>query len=111
MSLDRAADYALGESESETGVEAGLLSRREREVAILVAAGMTNRQIGERLFISERTAEGHIERIRNKLEVRSRIEVATWVVEHRLISGQTPAEPRSTKKRGTRSGPLSIQRP
>jgi len=37
------------------------LSRREREVAELVAHGMTNREIAERLFISERTAEGHVQ--------------------------------------------------
>jgi predicted ATPase/DNA-binding CsgD family transcriptional regulator len=56
------------------------LTRREREVAALVAEGLTNRQIGERLFIAERSAEGHVERIRNKLGVRSRTEVATWFV-------------------------------
>ena len=48
----------------------------------MVAAGMTNRQIAERLFIAERTAEGHVERIRNKLGFRSRTEVAAWAVEH-----------------------------
>lgn len=89
MTLDRAADYAVGESGSETVAEAGPLSRRQHEVAILVAAGMTNRQIGERLFISWRTVEGHVERIRNKLGVRSRTEVATWTVERGLITGQT----------------------
>ena len=43
------------------------LSPREREVAKLVAEGLSNREIGERLFIAERTAEGHLEQIRNKL--------------------------------------------
>jgi DNA-binding NarL/FixJ family response regulator len=47
---------------------------------------MTNRQIADRLFIAERTAEGHVERIRNKLGFRSRTEVATWAVEHGLGS-------------------------
>jgi len=64
--------------------DGGVLSRREREVVTMVAAGMTNRQIAQRLFIAERTAEGHVERIRNKLGVRSRTEVATWAVEHGL---------------------------
>lgn len=54
------------------------LTRREREVASLVAEGLTNRQIAERLFISERTAESHIEHLRNKLAVRSRSQIATW---------------------------------
>ena len=43
------------------------LTRREREIASLVAQGLTNREIAERLFIAERTAEGHVESIRNKL--------------------------------------------
>ena len=41
-----------------------LLTPREREVAELVAAGLSNRQIAERLVISERTAEAHLEHIR-----------------------------------------------
>jgi non-specific serine/threonine protein kinase len=77
-------DYALGGSTpvDEGLADGGLLSRREREVAAMVASGMTNKQIAQRLFIAERTAEGHVERIRNKLGVRSRTEVATWAVEH-----------------------------
>jgi DNA-binding CsgD family transcriptional regulator len=60
------------------------LSRREREIADLVALGLTNREIGERLFISERTAEGHIQQIRNKLGFNSRTQIAAWSVEHNL---------------------------
>lgn len=55
------------------------LTRREREIAILVADGLTNRQIADRLFIAERTAEGHVEQIRNKLGFRSRAQIAGWV--------------------------------
>ena len=86
MSAIRALEYALGEDRAgaKPDLEASPLSRREREVATMVADGMTNRQIAERLFIAERTAEGHVERIRNKLGVRSRTEVATWAVEHGL---------------------------
>jgi len=51
------------------------LSRREAEVAQLVADGLTNREIAARLFISERTAEYHVEQIRNKLGVHSRHEI------------------------------------
>jgi non-specific serine/threonine protein kinase len=56
------------------------LSARELEVARLVAQGLTNREIAERLVIAERTAEGHVERIRKKLNVRSRREVALSMV-------------------------------
>src|SRR5215472_14392564 len=58
-----------------------LLTPREREVADLVAAGLSNRQIAERLVISERTAEAHVEHIRAKLECRSRAQVAAWFAE------------------------------
>jgi DNA-binding NarL/FixJ family response regulator len=104
MSLDRLMDYALGESETETRVVGGPLTRREKEVAELVAAGLTNRQIGERLFISWRTVEGHLERIRHKLGARSRTGVATWAVEHGLKFGQTAAEPSFKKKKSVREG-------
>src|SRR6202521_3716231 len=55
------------------------LSRREREVAALVAEGLSNREIAARLFISEPPAEGHVEQIRNKLGFKSRAQVAAWV--------------------------------
>jgi DNA-binding CsgD family transcriptional regulator/sugar lactone lactonase YvrE len=69
--------------------EAGRLSRREREVAVLVAEGLTNREIANRLFISERTVDGHLEHIREKLAVNTRAQVAAWVV--RQEGGATPA--------------------
>ncbi|HXC76733.1 MAG TPA: alpha/beta fold hydrolase [Candidatus Acidoferrum sp.] len=56
-----------------------VLSTREAEVAALVAEGLTNQQIGERLFIAPRTAETHLENIRHKLGFRSRAQVAAWV--------------------------------
>jgi predicted ATPase/DNA-binding CsgD family transcriptional regulator/predicted negative regulator of RcsB-dependent stress response len=102
MTVDQAIDFAPAESEPETAIDAGPLTRREREVATLVAAGLTNREIAERLFIAERSAEGHVERIRNKLDVRSRTEVATWALKHGLIAA--PID------RGTRQGAASIQR-
>jgi DNA-binding CsgD family transcriptional regulator len=56
------------------------LTDRQRQVAALVADGLTNREIGDRLVIGERSAEGHVERIRIKLGVRSRAQVAAWWV-------------------------------
>jgi len=55
------------------------LSTREWKVACLVAEGLTNREIAQRLFISERTAESHLERIRRKLGFHHRSEVAAWI--------------------------------
>lgn len=53
------------------------LTRREREVAGLVAGGLNNRQIAERLFISRRTVETHVDNIRRKLGLASRGEIRT----------------------------------
>ena len=72
------------QSEPPSVDRAGVLSLREREVAVLVARGLTNRQIAEELIISERTAEGHVDHIRDKLGVHNRAEVAVWVVQNRL---------------------------
>jgi DNA-binding CsgD family transcriptional regulator len=55
------------------------LSKRELEVAELVAAGLSNRAIAKRLFLSERTAESHIKHICDKLGFNSRSQVAAWV--------------------------------
>ena len=55
------------------------LSRREREVALLVAKGLTNREIAEALVLSERTVDAHVEHIRTKLGVRTRSAIAAWV--------------------------------
>jgi pimeloyl-ACP methyl ester carboxylesterase/DNA-binding CsgD family transcriptional regulator len=60
------------------------LTKRELEVAGLIAEGLTNQAIARRLAVAPRTAEAHVENIRRKLEVRSRAQIATWVTEHRL---------------------------
>ncbi|CAM3201788.1 Hydrolase/LuxR domain protein [Prescottella defluvii] len=56
----------------------GELTARQLQVAALVAEGLTNRQIARRLGIEERSAEGHVERIRLRLGVTSRAQVAAW---------------------------------
>jgi DNA-binding CsgD family transcriptional regulator/tetratricopeptide (TPR) repeat protein len=61
------------------GGHTSVLSRREREVAELVAQGMTNAEIADRLTITVRTAEGHVEHIRNKLGFHSRVQIGAWV--------------------------------
>jgi DNA-binding CsgD family transcriptional regulator/tetratricopeptide (TPR) repeat protein len=55
----------------------GVLTAREREVLALLAAGRTNSQIAERLFISPKTASVHVTNIKDKLGVESRVEAAT----------------------------------
>jgi pimeloyl-ACP methyl ester carboxylesterase len=56
------------------------LTPRQTEVAALVADGLTNREVAERLGITERSAESHVERIRLRLGFRSRSQVAAWYV-------------------------------
>ena len=73
-----------------TGTPKGsVLTPREREVAALVAEAMTNRQIGERLYVAERTAETHVENILMKLGFTSRTQVARWVLDSGLHGEDT----------------------
>jgi DNA-binding CsgD family transcriptional regulator len=62
---------------------ADILSAREDEVARLVAEGLTNREITQRLFISERTAQNHVQHILTKLDFTSRAQIAAWVTAQR----------------------------
>lgn len=75
------------------------LSRREREVAALVAEGLTNREIAQRLFISERTADGHLEHIREKLGVTNRAQVAAWFVAQSRDGAAVVVVPRVHRRR------------
>ena len=56
-----------------------ILSTRQQEVALLVAAGLVNREIGLALRIGERTVESHVGAILRKLGVRRRIQIETWL--------------------------------
>jgi DNA-binding NarL/FixJ family response regulator len=60
------------------GEHLAALSPREAEVAKLVAEGLTNRQIAERLVISERTAQNHVQHILTKLGFTRRSQIAAW---------------------------------
>ncbi len=86
MSIDDALAYTIQE---ETGEPAAAprrrspLTRRENEVAELIARGMSNRQIAAELVISQRTAEGHVEHILNKLCFASRTQIAVWAEQGR----------------------------
>jgi non-specific serine/threonine protein kinase len=59
-----------------------VLTPRERQTAALIARGLTNREIAAELVITERTVMRHVEHILAKLGVRSRTQIAVWVVEH-----------------------------
>ncbi|MEN0139748.1 MAG: LuxR C-terminal-related transcriptional regulator, partial [Rhodococcus sp. (in: high G+C Gram-positive bacteria)] len=77
-----AASYALGESlpaAPRRGDPAAALTKRERQVAGLVAQGLTNKAIAARLVISQRTAQGHVEHVLAKLGFSSRAQIAAWI--------------------------------
>jgi RNA polymerase sigma factor (sigma-70 family) len=75
----------IEEEQLRTRLEA--LTRREREVLLLVANGLTNREIGERLEISPRTVETHRERVMSKLRIHTVAGLTRFVVEHGLDGG------------------------
>ena len=61
-----------------------LLAQREQEVLRLLAQGCTDREIGGKLYISPRTVQNHLTRIREKTGKRRRSELARWAVEHAI---------------------------
>ena len=94
MPLDGAVAYAIGER------AAMPLTGRELTAANLVADGLTNKEIATRLRISERTAENHVQRARDKLGLRSRAQIARWVAEH--LRGATDRVPAGDNPNGLR---------
>ncbi len=101
MTIEESVGYALAEEEAEQQARPRRspapkeppasrqpddgLTRREREVALLVARGLANRRIAGELAISERTVTTHVGHILNKLGATSRAQVAAWVIEQRLL--------------------------
>jgi len=83
LGFDAAVAYALHEQRSTASVsdDSTRLTARELQIASLIADGMTNRAIAERLVISHRTVQGHVEHILTKLGFISRTQVASWVAE------------------------------
>ena len=95
MALEEVAEYALSKEADQPVAKIGQdpsvqdeptddLTRREQEIALLVARGLTNRQISRELSISERTAGNHVAKILKKLGLRSRTQIASWATETQL---------------------------
>ena len=90
LSLD--ADGGDAGAEAEPAEEAPFgLTPRELQVLGLVAAGATNREIGERLFMAEKTASVHVSRILTKLDVRGRTEAAAVAHRHGIVADPSSA--------------------
>jgi DNA-binding CsgD family transcriptional regulator len=101
MSTEEAVDHALSEQEPHPssplvpeevtpGEPTDALTRREQEIALLVARGLTNRQISKELAISERTAANPVAKILKKLGLRSRTQIASWATATQLSTTSRP---------------------
>ncbi|GLW96346.1 LuxR C-terminal-related transcriptional regulator [Microtetraspora sp. NBRC 16547] len=79
LDLDAVYRRALGDPPK----EGACLTPRESQVAELIADGLSNRELAERLMIAERTADTHVENILAKLRMSSRVQIAAWVAVRR----------------------------
>ncbi|WP_125727473.1 helix-turn-helix transcriptional regulator [Kibdelosporangium aridum] len=92
MPTEEVIAYVLGEKPptptagpAETPAATPGLTKREWEVATLIAQGLTNREIADRLVIAQRTAEGHVERILAKLGFTKRVQIVAWMAGQREL--------------------------
>jgi non-specific serine/threonine protein kinase len=95
------ADQLRGHEAAAPGIEttapSGGLTAREHEIAVLVASGLSNRDVAARLFISKRTVDAHVEHIFSKLGMSSRVQLTVWLRDR--LAGEragrvpTPAPP------------------
>jgi DNA-binding CsgD family transcriptional regulator len=85
--LDQLIPLVTGDADGLPGVAAAPddgeaadpLTSREREIAALVAGGLSNREIAGRLVISKRTVDAHVDHIYTKLGISSRVQLANWL--------------------------------
>jgi two-component system, NarL family, nitrate/nitrite response regulator NarL len=84
--IRRLAKKGAGSAGARLGLreQGGALSAREREIVILVAQGFKNKEMAERMFISEQTVKNHLHNIFDKLGVSDRLELALYAIHHNL---------------------------
>ncbi len=104
MTLEEALEYALcseqeptnpptvfvPEEQPSTDETSEKLTRREKEVAVLVTQGLPNRHIAKKLYVSERTVEAHVRKILKKLGLNSRTQIAAWGAPRRSPGSTEP---------------------
>ena len=96
MTVAEVVAYALADESRPLPVEAPVaasvapLTRREREVAALVARGLTNRQIADHMVVGVRTAESHVASALGKLALSTRSQLASWATTHGLEDARGP---------------------
>ncbi|HVI84343.1 MAG TPA: tetratricopeptide repeat protein, partial [bacterium] len=98
MTVDESVQYVLESEKGSCGTtgpplppvadaERRMLTGRQLEIAELIAHGLSNRAIAARLVIGERTAEGHVQNILDKLGFSSRAQIAAWAVRQHVAAG------------------------
>lgn len=97
--LDQVVALALDDAdelpaEQSARTASGDLTSREQQVAGLISAGLSNREIADRMAISKRTVDAHLEHIYGKLRLSSRVELALWLQEHPTGSRGAPVPAR-----------------
>lgn len=102
MTFEVAINYALSKERYHTETQARKqspsgkrddLTRRQREIAVLVAQGLTNRRIATELRLSEHTVATHVAKILKKLGLRSRVQIAAWVTADQMSTRENPSQP------------------
>ena len=73
--LNVVENIGVEKTEADINVFNGILSRREAEVAMLICQGLSNKQIAEQLFISEKTIKTHVSNILSKLDIKDRMQL------------------------------------
>ena len=91
--IEERARAAIRIGRQEAAAELARLTRRQQEIAALVAEGLTNEEIATRLVIATGTAANHIEQILGRLGLKNRAQLAVWAVEHGLFRTDTEIEP------------------
>jgi non-specific serine/threonine protein kinase len=90
LSIGQAVEYALTlplrmpVPSEEKPATSGKLTEREREVAALIAQGLSNGEIADQLVLSKRTVEHHIANILSKLGFTNRAQIVRWAIENGL---------------------------
>jgi DNA-binding CsgD family transcriptional regulator len=97
MTLDRVVELAnaslMASSIVSRAGEVAEVTRRERDLLVLLAEGLTDKEIGEKLFISVRTVRSHLDRIREKTGCRRRADLTRLALEHHLTNPHISRSP------------------
>ena len=103
--FEQATREAARRGRQEAADELATLTRRQQEVAICIAEGLTNEEIAQRLVLTPGTVANHVEHILRKLGLSSRTQVAVWAVGRRPLEGGGRASRAGTVAGAKRGAP------